>query len=94
MATDSKPKIFIDSNILIYANDSSQPIGHQASMRIQELSDNGHRLLISSQVIREYANVTLRNALYHKLDLKKSIEDLLFNVAEFQQDFEMLPENE
>ncbi len=67
MKTVSNTKIFVDTNILFYANNPADTFGEQAIARINELASNGNVLMISTQIVREYAAVTLRNAQYHKL---------------------------
>lgn len=90
MKTVSDDRVFVDTNILFYANDPSSTFGEQAIARINELASLNNEMIISSQVVREYAASTLRNAVYHKLDLKSSIEAVLRNIARFQRDFEVL----
>lgn len=52
-------KIFIDTNLIVYANDSRDPEKqHKAIALIQALMENGHGV-ISSQVLMEYANTAL-----------------------------------
>jgi predicted nucleic acid-binding protein len=51
---------FIDSNILVYAEASDEPVKQAAALallRRLKLSDSG---VISTQVLQEYANVALR----------------------------------
>lgn len=51
---------FIDSNILVYAEASDEPVKQTAALallRRLKLSDSG---VISTQVLQEYANVALR----------------------------------
>jgi len=86
----SDTQIFIDTNILYYANDPNASFGDQAIKRIQELAAANNELFISTQIIREYAHVTLRNALYHNLDLQASIESVLNNISIFQRDFTVI----
>ena len=90
MKTVSDARVFVDTNILFYANDPSSVFGEQAIARINELASLNNEMIISSQIIREYAAATLRNAVYHKLDLKASTEAVLRNIARFQRDFEVL----
>ena len=87
MKTVSNTKIFIDTNILFYANNPADVFGEQAIARINELASNGNVLIISTQIIREYAAVTLRNAQYHKLPLDLTITTVQNNIATFQRDF-------
>jgi len=90
MKTVSDDRVFVDTNILFYANDPLSTFGTQAIFRINELASLNNEMVISSQVIREYAAVTLRNAVYHKLDLPTSIAAVSRNIARFQRDFEVL----
>ncbi|MFN7119315.1 MAG: hypothetical protein ACK4TA_21130 [Saprospiraceae bacterium] len=90
MKTVSNSLVFIDTNILYYANDPHEAFGRQAIARTQELVAAGNELVISTQVIREYAHATLRNALYLKLDVKNSIAAVLQNITIFQRDFTIL----
>ena len=87
MKTVSNTKIFIDTNILFYANNPADVFGERAIARINELASNGNELIISTQIIREYAAVTLRNAQYHKLPLDLTINTMQNNIAAFQRDF-------
>lgn len=51
---------FIDSNILVYAEASDEPVKQTAALALLrglKLSDSG---IISTQVLQEYANVALR----------------------------------
>ena len=88
--TVSDSRVFLDTNILYYANDPSASFGAQAIFRINELATANNELVISSQVIREYTKVTLQNAIYQKLDLSSSIATVLHNIASFQRDFELI----
>jgi predicted nucleic acid-binding protein len=90
MRTVSDDRVFVDTNILFYANDPSSIFGEQALARINELASLNNEMIISRQVIREYAAATLRNAVYHKLDLKGSTDAVLRNIARFQRDFVVL----
>ncbi len=59
MATMAARPIFIDTNVLIYANVASAPMHSQALTTLNNLWTSGEVLWISRQVIREYvANVT------------------------------------
>ena len=54
MASSSDNAIFLDTNVLIYANVASAPWHQIAIATLQELSDNGTLLWISRQVLREF----------------------------------------
>jgi len=51
--TDAKP-LFIDTNILIYANVSAAPLHEQALKAIKTAHQSGRPLWISRQVLREF----------------------------------------
>lgn len=55
MATmDDKNSLFIDTNILVYANVIETPFHKQALTAINTAYDSGRTIWISRQVIREY----------------------------------------
>ncbi|MBP6828569.1 MAG: type II toxin-antitoxin system VapC family toxin [Saprospiraceae bacterium] len=90
MKTVSNDRVFVDTNILFYANDPTSSFGALAVSRINDFASLNNELIISSQVIREYAAVTLRNAVYHKLDLQSSIAAVSRNISRFQRDLTVL----
>ncbi len=51
--TDAEP-LFIDTNILIYANVATAPLHEQALSAIKEADQAGRPLWISRQVLREF----------------------------------------
>jgi len=73
---------------------TTDPLGAQAVLRLEELNARQNRLLISPQVLREYANVCFCNALYHRMDMAEIIEAVAHNLNCFQRDFTVLYENE
>jgi predicted nucleic acid-binding protein len=87
MKTVSKTYIFIDTNILFYANNPADVFGAQAIARINELADADNSLIISHQIIREYTAVTLRNAQFHKLPFNVALQTVLNNIATFRRNF-------
>lgn len=86
--------VFVDTNILYYADTPTDPLGAQAVLRLQELTDRQNQLFISPQVLREYANVCFRNALYHRMDMVPVIEAVAHNLECFQRDFTVIYESE
>lgn len=50
----STVRVFVDTNVLIYANVTSSPFVDQARDRLTKLRDAGNELWISRQIIREY----------------------------------------
>lgn len=94
MITVVDTRIFVDTNILCYANSPQSEFGNQAFYRMKDLIEANNILVISTQVIREYAHVTLRDVLYKKLDLLENIEIVQRNIARFIRDFEVIQESE
>jgi predicted nucleic acid-binding protein len=92
MKTVSNTKIFVDTNVLFYANNPDDAFGEQALIKLKDLAKNNNELLISGQVIREYTVITIRNAQYHKLPMSPTIERVLTNIAVFRRDFVVLHE--
>ena len=94
MKVVSNKRVFVDTNILFYASNPVDEFGLLAVNKLNELIDANNELLISGQVIREYAVVTFRNALYHKLSMKDTIEKVLANITTFRNNFTTLHESE
>ena len=94
MKTSPDQSIFVDTNILIYANAPDSDFGKQAVGRLNELAKAGCTFFISPQIIREYAHATLRDAAYHKKDWGESIQIVARNIGRFQRDFQMLVESD
>ena len=92
MKTVSNTKIFVDTNVLFYANNPADAFGEQALIKLKELLKNNNELLISGQVVREYTVITIRNAQYHKFPIPLTIERVLTNIAVFRRDFVVLHE--
>jgi predicted nucleic acid-binding protein len=92
MKTVSKTRIFVDTNILFYANNPADAFGSQAIARINELALADNSLIISTQIIREYTAVTLRNAQFHKLPFDSALQTVLKNVAIFRSEFTVVGE--
>jgi predicted nucleic acid-binding protein len=87
MKTVSKTRIFLDTNILYYANNPADAFGSQAVARINQLVEADNTLIISTQIIREYTAVTLRNAQFHKLPFETALQTVLNNIAIFRREF-------
>jgi predicted nucleic acid-binding protein len=92
MKTVSKTQIFVDTNILFYANNPADTFGSQAIARINELANADNSLIISTQIIREYTAVTLRNAQFHKLPFDSALQTVLNNISIFRRDFVVIGE--
>jgi predicted nucleic acid-binding protein len=52
--------VFVDTNILVFANVVTSPFNEKAKAKLIELIESGYDLWISNQVIREYLAVLSR----------------------------------
>ncbi len=82
--TDDRRRVFIDTNILIYASISGSPFCQLARDAIQRLEKEHAELFISRQVLREYlASMTRPDMLTKELS-RKSVVNAVRN---FEEDF-------
>jgi predicted nucleic acid-binding protein len=72
--------VFVDTNVLVHANDADSPFQHDARTRLLALHAGGSDLWISRQVLREYAVVVSR----------KMNENGAFDAVALIQDLERL----
>lgn len=88
MATMAADPVFVDTNVLIYAQQGHSPFHAQAVTRLQSLTVAGNPLWISRQVLREYLAVMSRpGAVVPSIAMTALIADvqrfqLQFHVAE------------
>src|SRR5262249_29857536 len=54
MATTVADPIFVDTNVLVYANTATAPLHARARAALQDLAAAGVELWVSRQVLREY----------------------------------------
>ena len=94
MMNINNSKVFVDTNILIYANDARSVFGAQAILRMNNLLSNGNQLLISSQVIREFSNVSIREARRSGLAMPSAVATVLNNITVYESNFEILFDNQ
>ena len=94
MTNINNAKIFVDTNILIYANDANSTNGAQAIIRMNDLLNNENQLLISSQVIREFSNVSIRESRRLGLAMSNAVATVLNNIAVYESNFEILFDNQ
>ena len=66
MATAVAKLVFVDSNVLVFANVAEAPLHHQAVARLREQQSGGADLWISSQILREYLAVRSREQTFQK----------------------------
>jgi predicted nucleic acid-binding protein len=82
--------IFIDTNILVYANLALSPFHIQATERLRSLAEQGIDLYISRQTLREYlAAMTRRSDLTGTIP----IESLIADVRYFANYFRLVEDN-
>lgn len=83
MTTDAE-SVFIDTNVLVYANAEEAPKHDLALSRIQDYRNDECAVWISSQVLREYLVCMSRPQMFQK---PVSIETLCQVVTEFRAAF-------
>jgi predicted nucleic acid-binding protein len=84
MATMAGKKIFIDSNVLVYANNTLSPFCQIARNQLQNVFVNFDTVWVSRQVFREFAVIVSREM----LDAGMVDYQLLENtIKRFEQDF-------
>ncbi len=83
-------KIFIDTNILIYANLSLSPFHELAQNRIKQFVTTGFNLFLSRQVLREYlSSMTRKNELTAEVSITQLKQDIQF----FSEDYYILEDS-
>ncbi len=88
MATTDANPVFVDTNILVYANLTESPWHKSAVFALEKLRNSGTHLWVNRQVLREYLAVLTRTSLLSAPIPKESlIEDVrafssAFNIAE------------
>jgi len=84
MATMDAKGIFIDTNVLIYANNRESPLCEVARGTLDELNRSGNTLFVSNQAIREYLVIMTRPGFIEKpISLESAIEDAKRIIKEF-----------
>lgn len=81
---DDRRRVFIDTNILIYASSTKSPFYQHAHDAIRRFEKESAELFISRQVLREYlASMTRPDMLTEEL----SRESVIKAVRHFEEDF-------
>lgn len=84
MPTTDNP-VFIDTNILVYANLALSPFHSQATERLQAMEEQEIELWISRQTLREYlAAMTRRGDLTGEIPVSSLLEDVRYFSNRFQ----------
>ena len=84
MATTVVEPVFVDTNVLIYAQQAFSPFHAPATTQLNDLVSAGHLLWISRQVLREYLAVMSRPG---ALTAPIAVSALLADVRAFQTQF-------
>jgi predicted nucleic acid-binding protein len=53
-------RVFVDTNVLVYAADAASPFHAMARLRLQDYADRGYEIWVSRQIFREYLVVMSR----------------------------------
>lgn len=83
-------KLFIDTNILIYATTKQSPFHMKALQAIKNYMQNGSDLWISTQVIREYLVVLSRQIFPNPLSIYQLSQDIQY----FHKNFYIADDNQ
>lgn len=92
MAPTAGDIVFLDTNVLLSATDTSRPRHNQARNVFKASLDTGFHLAISGQIIREYLVVATREPEENGLGL--SPEDAVSNIETFTKRTAMIEESE
>ncbi len=88
METTDVDRLFVDTNILIYATNEASPWHEVANTALQTARQRGVDLILSPQILREYLAAATRPAKTGTLSLPKILE----NFRTFQTDFTVVEE--
>ncbi len=89
MITEDNQRIFVDTNILVYANVTESPFHELAVRKIRDLQLSGARIYISRQVIREYL-VTMTRSVNFTSDVDQ--QAVINEIDNFTNNFTVLDE--
>lgn len=84
MATMDDSSLFIDTNILVYANVIETPFHEQALAAINTAHEAGRTIWISRQVIREYLVTLTRPQIFENLPRATVLEQVDQFIERFQ----------
>jgi predicted nucleic acid-binding protein len=84
MATGGGDPVFVDTNVLIYANLARSPFHQMAQGRLTVFDEQGIELWISRQVLREYlAAMTRRGDLTGEIPMASLMGDVRYFASRF-----------
>jgi len=78
--------IFIDTNILVYANNSLSPFSRIAQTKLNEVLANYENIWVSRQVLREFAAIVSKEMLAAGNPDFKKLENV---IKKFERDFKI-----
>jgi len=84
MATTDDKALFVDTNVLVYANVIETPLHEQALAAINAAHQAGRTIWISRQVIREYLVTMTRPQAFENLPKARVLEQIDQFVDRFQ----------
>lgn len=84
MGTTAVDPVFVDTNILIYAQQALSPFHAPATSKMRDLAALGHVLCVSRQVFREYLAVMSQPAM---LTASVPMASLLADIQMFEKQF-------
>ncbi len=84
MATTDDKALFVDTNVLVYANVIETPLHEQALMAINAAYQADRRIWISRQVIREYLVTMTRPQIFENLPGATVLEQIDQFIERFQ----------
>lgn len=91
MATPGVSRLFVDTNILVYATNADSPWQGLAENTLNRWRSEGTQLCLSVQVLREYLAVTTRPAVGQTV--APDYMAILDNLAAFRGNFSVLDDN-
>ena len=84
MATMAVEPVFVDTNILVFAQQALSPLHVVATEKLRELESAGHTLWASRQILREYLAAMSRPG---ALTSPVSMSALVLDVENFEKQF-------
>ena len=84
MAVMASDAVFIDTNVLVYANLALSPFHQQAQQQLRRLDEQDCSLWISRQVLKEYLSaMTRRSDLTGEIPIASLVEDVRYFASYF-----------
>jgi predicted nucleic acid-binding protein len=84
MATTDADAVFVDTNVLVFANTAASPLQREARAALLSRSTSGVQLWVSRQVLREYIATLSRPQLF---SMPVPAAELIADIIRFQSQF-------